>query len=120
MLNVQDLQVKQQLFKKTKATGTDTDSMLKSVICSGISDSLKHKVDQESLGGYIRSRLLWIDTQNRFPSLREWRVGAVTGTGQCIGQLKEWKSHSLAEAENIQVTENSWNAQHNWEGKEIL
>lgn len=70
-LNVQDLQVKQQLFKKTKATGTDTDSMLKSVICSSISDSLKHKVDQESLGGYIRSRLLWIDTQNRFPSLRE-------------------------------------------------
>lgn len=70
-LNVQDLQVKEQLFKKTKATGTDTDTMLKSIICSGISDSLKHKVDQESLGGYLRSRLLWIDTQNRFPSLRE-------------------------------------------------
>lgn len=63
--NVQDLQVKQQLFKETKATGTDTDDvMLKSVICSGISDSLKHKGDQKGLGGCLRSRLLWIETQN--------------------------------------------------------
>lgn len=61
-LNVQDLQVKQQLFKKTKATGTNTDDiMLKSVICSGISDNLKHKVDQEILGGNLRSRLLWAE-----------------------------------------------------------
>lgn len=67
---VQDFQVKQQLFKKTKATGTDTDdTMLKSVICSGIYDGLKHKVDQESMGGYLRSRLLWIEEQNTgFPS----------------------------------------------------
>lgn len=69
-LNVQDLQVKQQLFKKTKATGSNTDDIiLKSVICSGISDSLKHKVDQESLGGCLRSRLLWIEAQNTdFPA----------------------------------------------------
>lgn len=61
-LNVQDLQVKQQLFKKTKATGSNTDDiMLKSVICSGISDNLKHKVDQEILGGNLRSRLLWAE-----------------------------------------------------------
>lgn len=60
--NVQDLQVKQQLFKKTKATGSNTDDiMLKSVICSGISDNLKHKVDQEILGGNLRSRLLWTE-----------------------------------------------------------
>lgn len=61
-LNVQDLQVKQQLFKKTKATGTNTDDiMLKSIICSGISDNLKHMVDQEILGGNLRSRLLWTE-----------------------------------------------------------
>lgn len=70
ILKVQDLQEKQQLFMKAKATGTDTDDiMLQSVICSGISDNLKHKVDQVSLGGYLRSRLLWIEAQNTgFPA----------------------------------------------------